>query len=64
MVHFGEDAPAFGIINFAYAIGMMIGPLIGSLGVECFGVRATFIAVGLGYGGYAWLVSRVPVLKS
>jgi len=54
----------FGIINFAYAIGMMIGPLIGSLGVECFGVRATFIAVGLGYGAYAWLVAKVPVLKS
>ena len=44
----------------AYAIGMMIGPLIGSIGVECFGVRTTFIAVGLGYGAYAWLISRVP----
>jgi len=55
--HYGT---VFGIINFAYAIGMMIGPLIGSLGVELYGVRGTFIAVGLGYGAYAWLVACLP----
>jgi len=48
----------FGVINFAYAAGMMLGPLVGSLGVEGLGLRATFLLAGLGLGSYAYLVAH------
>jgi multidrug resistance protein len=59
----GSDsyASAFGILNLAYAVGMMVGPLLGSLAVQAFGIRSALVAAGLGFGAYALRVRRVSV---
>ncbi|HNX94843.1 MAG TPA: MFS transporter [Holophaga sp.] len=49
----------FGLVNFAYALGLMAGPLVGSGGVALMGLRATLVAVAVGFLGYTLLLKRV-----
>jgi len=54
----GSDSygTVFGILNIAYALGMMAGPLLGSAVVELLGIRAALAGMGLGFGGFALFV--------
>lgn len=45
-------ASAFSILNLAYAVGMMVGPLLGGTLVEGFGLPAALGLSGLGFGAY------------
>jgi len=56
--HFGT---VFALINFAYAVGTMAGPLAGSIGVELIGLRATLVVIGAGFGSYAWFLRGIKV---
>lgn len=51
----GSDsyASVFGILNLAYAVGMMVGPLLGSAAVETLGIRAALVGAGLCFGVFA-----------
>jgi MFS transporter, DHA1 family, solute carrier family 18 (vesicular amine transporter), member 1/2 len=49
----------FGLINFAYAVGMMVGPLAGSVGTAVLGLRMTMFLGALGYLGYTWVLRSV-----
>ena len=57
----GSDSygSVFGILNIAYALGMMVGPLLGSAVVQAVGIRAGLVGIGLVFGAYALLVMRV-----
>jgi MFS family permease len=54
----GSDSygTVFGILNIAYALGMMSGPLVGSALVELLGIRAALAGLGLCFGGFALFV--------
>ena len=52
-------ASAFSILNIAYAVGMMVGPLVGSALVQVMGLQAALIAVGLGFGSYVFVTRKV-----
>jgi len=54
----GSDSygSVFGILNIAYALGMLAGPMLGSALVQAVGIRAALVAMGLGFGAYALLV--------
>lgn len=52
-------ASVFGLLNLAYAIGMLAGPFLGSLAVAAWGIRSALILVGLCFGGYSLVVWRV-----
>jgi multidrug resistance protein len=56
----GSDSygSVFGILNIAYALGMMAGPLLGSALVESLGLRAALVGMGLGFGIFAVQVRR------
>ncbi|MDE3245592.1 MAG: MFS transporter [Acidobacteriota bacterium] len=43
---------AFSILNIAYAVGMMVGPLVGSALVQLLGLQTALILVGLGFGSF------------
>ncbi len=45
-------ASAFSILNLAYAVGMMVGPLAGGALVEGFGLPVALGVSGLGFGAY------------
>jgi MFS family permease len=49
----GGYSSAFGMINLAYAAGMMLGPLIGGIGVDLIGLKPSLSIIGLGFGAYA-----------
>jgi len=51
-------ATVFGLLNLAFALGMMIGPLLGSAGVEFLGIRSTMVILALAFGLYALRVGR------
>lgn len=53
-----DYASGFALLNIAYAVGMVVGPFAGSALVEGFGIRAAFVILALGYGGYGILLGR------
>jgi MFS family permease len=57
----GSDSygSVFGILNIAYALGMMAGPLVGSALVEAVGIRQGLVGMGLAFGAFALLVRRL-----
>jgi len=52
----GSYGSVFGILNIAYALGMLAGPMLGSALVQAVGIRAALVTLGLGFGAYALLV--------
>jgi len=52
-------ASVFGLLNLAYAIGMLAGPFLGSLAVAAWGLRIALLLVGLSFGAYSLVVWRV-----
>ncbi len=52
-------ASAFSILNIAYAVGMMVGPLVGSALVQGIGLQAALMVVGLGFGAYIFAAKSV-----
>ena len=59
----GSDsyASVFGILNLAYAVGMIVGPLLGSAAVQAVGIKPTLVVAGLCFGAYALRVRRVKL---
>ena len=55
----GSYGSVYGILNFAFALGMMAGPLLGSALVQLLGIRAALALLGLGCGAFALRVRRV-----
>lgn len=51
-------ASVFGILNLAYAAGMMAGPLFGSAIVEVGGIKVALVLTGACFGAYALWVWR------
>ena len=51
----GSDSygSVFGILNIAYALGMMAGPFLGSALVQGLGIRAALGLMGLAFGAFA-----------
>ena len=45
-------ASAFSILNLAYSVGMMVGPLVGGALVQGFGLPLALGGAGLGFGAY------------
>jgi len=52
-------ASAFSILNFAYSVGMMVGPLVGGVLVQALGLPQALGLCGLGFGAYLLAVGRV-----
>ncbi len=50
---------AFSILNIAYAVGMMVGPLVGSALVQLLGLQMALILVGLGFGSFILATRKV-----
>jgi multidrug resistance protein len=59
----GSDSygSVFGILNIAYALGMMAGPLLGSAVVQVLGIREALGVMGLAFGAFALLVRLVKI---
>ena len=59
----GSDSygSVFGILNIAYAVGMMAGPLLGSAVVQTLGLREALTVMGLAFGAFALRVRKVSV---
>lgn len=53
-------ASVFTLLNVAYSVGMILGPLLGSAAVTVFGVRGAFLASGLVFGAYLFALPAVP----
>jgi MFS family permease len=45
-------ASAFSILNLAYSVGMMVGPLVGGVLVQGLGLPWALGGAGLGFGSY------------
>ena len=45
-------ASAFSILNLAYSVGMMVGPLVGGVLVQVVGLPLALSGMGLGFGCY------------
>jgi multidrug resistance protein len=45
-------ASGFSILNVAYSIGMILGPLVGGLLIHAFGLAGALSATGLGFAAY------------
>ena len=56
----GSDSygSVFGILNIAYALGMMAGPMLGSALVQSLGLRSALVGMGLAFGLFAVQVKR------
>jgi len=52
-------ASVFGLLNLAYAVGMLAGPFLGSLAVAAWGIRASLTPGGLFLWAYTLVVWRV-----
>ncbi|MCL1893722.1 MAG: MFS transporter [Holophagaceae bacterium] len=55
----GGYSSAFGMLNLAYAVGMMVGPLFGGIGVDLVGIKPSLAVFGLGFGLYALVVKKL-----
>lgn len=47
-------ASAFSILNLAYSVGLMVGPLVGGALVQAMGLPVALGLSGLGFGAYLW----------
>lgn len=47
-------ASAFSILNLAYSVGLMVGPLVGGALVQALGLPVALGLSGLGFGAYLW----------
>jgi multidrug resistance protein len=56
-----DYALGFAILNLAYAVGMVMGPLLGSALVQGTGIRMAFAVLAIGYGAYGFALRRVSV---
>jgi multidrug resistance protein len=54
----GGYSSAFGMLNLAYSLGMMVGPMLGGIGVDWIGLKSTLLIFGLGYGSYALVIKQ------
>jgi len=54
-------ASAFSILNLAYSVGLMIGPLVGGALVQGLGLPWALGLCGLGFGSYLWAIRRISV---
>lgn len=45
-------ASGFSVLNVAYSVGMVAGPLLGGLLIDALGLRAALGILGLGFGAY------------
>ena len=52
-------ATAFSILNLAYSVGMMIGPLVGGALVQGLGLPVALGLCGLGFGTYIFATKRL-----
>jgi MFS family permease len=52
-------ASAFSILNLAYSVGMMIGPLMGGALVQLLGLSLALALCGLGFGSYLFVTKRL-----
>ncbi len=52
-------ASAFSILNLAYSVGMMVGPLVGGALVQVMGLPAALGLCGLGFGSYLFAVDKL-----
>jgi DHA1 family solute carrier family 18 vesicular amine transporter 1/2 len=52
-------ASAFSILNLAYSVGLMIGPLLGGALVQGFGLPMALGVCGLWFGSYLFVVRRL-----
>ena len=52
-------ASAFSILNLAYSVGLMIGPLVGGVLVQTLGLPLALGLCGLGFAAYLLAVGRV-----
>ncbi len=50
----------FSLVNVAYAVGMMVGPLVGSALVEAGGIRVALVATGALFAVYLVPLSLLP----
>jgi multidrug resistance protein len=57
-------ASVFGLLNLAYALGMMVCPAAGSAAVEAFGILPAFVAIGLVFAGYTLVVRKVDAAEA
>lgn len=54
----------FSLVNVAYAVGMMLGPLLGSALVEAGGIRVALVATGALFAAYLLPLARLkPVVR-
>lgn len=49
-----DFASGFALLNIAYAIGMVVGPFLGSALVEALGIRMAFVILAAGYAAYGF----------
>jgi MFS family permease len=54
-------ASAFSILNLAYSVGLMIGPLVGGVLVQWLGLPLALSLCGLTFGGYLLATRRFTV---
>ncbi len=52
-------ASAFSILNLAYSLGMMVGPLVGGALVQALGLPAALGICGLGFGSYLFALGKL-----
>jgi len=55
----GGYSSAFGMLNLSYAVGMMLGPLLGGIGVDMIGLKPSLLVFGLGFGTYALIIRQL-----
>jgi MFS family permease len=55
----GGYSSAFGMINLSYAVGMMVGPLAGGIGVDLIGLKPSLVVIALSFGAYAFVFGRL-----
>ena len=53
----------FSLVNVAYAVGMMGGPLVGSALVEAVGLRGALVATGAVFAAYLVPLLRLKTLE-
>lgn len=53
-------ASVFTLLNVAYGIGMLLGPLLGSAAVSAFGLPTALVLSGLVFGAYLFPLRKVP----
>jgi MFS family permease len=52
-------ASAFSILNLAYSVGLMIGPLVGGVLVQTLGLPLALGLCGLGFAAYLLALGRI-----